>query len=220
MNGGLVPMRGSGAPRARPQNAWVKKHHPLSLATPSGGAGSARGFTLIEVMIALIILVIGVLGAVAMTLTALRDNKQSALRTTATAMAYELGELMRSNPGQEGIFTGTQPSTSAIVAACYTTGCVQSDLATSDYAQWLAKLTYSGTNVTAGTAVAGLPNASVKVCRDSTSLTSMTVCDNLATSPLVVKMKWDERYNNSGTYANVVASGVNTPNLVVAMQPY
>jgi len=219
MNGGLVPMRGSVALGGRRQNARVKKHHSLSLATPSRGARSARGFTLIEVMIALIILVIGVLGAVAMTLTALRDNKQSALRTTATAMAYELGELMRSNPGQESIFTGTQPTTAAIVAACYTTGCTQANLATTDYAQWLAKLTYSGANVTAGTAVAGLPNASVKVCRDSANLTSMLICDNLTTSPLVVKMKWDERYNN-GTYTAQVVANPNAPNLVVTMQPY
>jgi type IV pilus assembly protein PilV len=188
-----------------------------------------RGFTLIEVMVALIVLVLGVLGSAAMTLTALRDNKQSALRSQATAMAYELSDLMRANvvptssssplQTQESIFTGTQPTVSSITAACYVSGCTAAQMATSDYAQWLAKLTYSGANVAAGNAVSGLPNASAKVCRDSANLNSMTTCDNAATSPLVVKLQWDEKYNN-GTYVAAQTGMSAVPNLVVVIQPY
>jgi type IV pilus assembly protein PilV len=174
-----------------------------------------RGFSLIEVMVALIVLVLGVLGSAAMTLTALRDDKQSALRSQATAMAYELADLMRANVvpqtapvnTQESIFTGSQPST--VTAACYAAGCTAAQMATSDYAQWLAKLTGTG----------GLPNASAKVCRDSANLNSMTSCDNATSSPLVVKLQWDEKYNN-GTYVAAQTGQSTAPNLVVVIQPY
>jgi type IV pilus assembly protein PilV len=176
-----------------------------------------RGFSLIEVMVALIVLVLGVLGSAAMTLNALRDNKQSAVRSQATAMAYELADLMRANVvpqsapvnTQESIFTGSQPAIGAVTSACYVAGCTPSQMATSDYAQWLAKLTGAG----------GLPNASAKVCRDSASLNSMTSCDNATTSPLVVKLQWDEKYNN-GTYVAAQTGQSATPNLVVVIQPY
>jgi type IV pilus assembly protein PilV len=171
------------------------------------------GFTLIEVMVALIVLVLGVLGAAAMTLNSLRDNKQSGLRSQATALAYEMGDLMRANPTFEATFTGTPPSPTAVTSSCYTTGCAPSDMATSDYAQWVAKLT----STTAP--VYGLPNATWKICRDAANLTSMTACDNLATSPLMVKLKWDEKYNN-GTFVADQSGNSNKPNLVLAMEPY
>lgn len=169
------------------------------------------GFTLIEVMVALIVLVLGVLGAAAMTLTSLRDNKQSALRSQASALAYELSDLMRANPGQELVFTGSVPG--GIVAGCYTSGCLAAEMATSDYFQWKTKL------ISNTAPVLGLPNARWRICRDATSPGSMSTCDSLPTSPLVVKLQWDEKYNNGKFVADVISS-TDTPNMVVAMQPY
>lgn len=181
---------------------------------------SSRGFTLIEVLVALIVLVLGVLGSAAMMLTSLRDNKQSALRSQAAAMAYELGDLMRANPGMVSTFTGS--TTPAFVAACYTSGCAQSDMASSDYNQWIAKLTaVTPVGATTPTPVPGLPNASWKICFDATNPSSMSTCDGLATSPLVVKLKWDEKFNNGTFVADSVNSGnSDRPNLVVPMRPY
>jgi type IV pilus assembly protein PilV len=167
------------------------------------------GFTLIEVMVALIVLVLGVLGAAAMTLTALRDGKQSGLRAQASALAYEAGDLMRANPGQETIFTGSVP---VGVATCYSTGCVPSDMAKNDFFEWNAKLT--GTS--------GLPNGAFVICRDTANMnpptSAFTACDNAATSPLVVKLRWDEKINyargQTGTSATVPQY------LAVIVQPY
>lgn len=151
-------------------------------------------------MVALIVLVLGVLGAASMTLTALRDNKQSSLRSQAVALAYEMGDLMRMNPGQEAIFTGAAPTVG--VGACYTAGCSLTDMATNDYFLWSSKLRAPG----------GLPNGVAVVCRDSTSATMS--CDNAMTSPIVVKIRWDEK-RNDGTFETTPG-----PRLVVPIQPY
>ena len=177
-----------------------------------------RGFTLIEVMVALIVLVLGVLGAAAMTLNALRDNKQSALRSQASALAYELADLMRADAepdptlqaAREAIFTGAP---GAIVASCYSTGCTPTEMAQSDFAQWAAKL--QSTTLP----VLGLPNATWKICHDVGNPGSMSTCDNLATSPLVIKLKWDEKFNN-GTYVADQTGNTNKPNLVLPVKPY
>lgn len=165
-------------------------------------------------MVALIVLVLGVLGAAAMTLTALRDSKQSALRSQASALAFELAELMRMSPDQEAVFTGAVP---ASVGTCWTaTGCAPIDMARNNYYEWDAKLRGS----------TGLPGAAAKICRDVTNLTSdasgFASCDNLATSPLVVKLRWDEKANVSRFAANatIAAAPVTQAYLVVPIQPF
>lgn len=169
------------------------------------------GFTLIEVMVALIVLVLGVLGAAAMTLSAIRDSKQSGLRSQASAMAYQVSDLMRANGiGNVAIFTGGAPSS---VATCWSAaGCLPSDMANNDFFEWRAKL--QGVN--------GLPNSDAKICRDSTNLASdaasYAACDNLPESPLVVKIRWDEKNNNARDTTAPVA--FMTAYLVVPIQPY
>ncbi len=168
-------------------------------------ARRAAGFTLIEVMVALILLVLGVLGAAAMTLNALRDGKQSALRSQAVGMAYEMSDLLRMNPGQEAVFRAAAPTSAS--SGCYAAGCTPDQMAANDYYEWNLKLTSPGI---------GLPNATAVVCRDATQTTTMS-CDNALTSPLVLKMKWDEK-RNDGTFGSVGPS-TTLPQLVVPMQP-
>ena len=161
-------------------------------------------------MVALIVLVLGVLGAAAMTLTALRDGKQSGLRSQASALAYELGDMMRANRvpvTNESIFTGPVPS---FVTTCWTTGCIPADMAKNDYYEWHQKLVGPG----------GLPNGEAVICHDSTKLADSyyPACDGLATSPLVVKLKWDEKNNNARDAAS--PTSVTTRYLVVTLQPF
>lgn len=56
-----------------------------------------RGFTLIEALVALLVLSIGLLGVAALQLTSLRNNSNSALRTQATLLAYDIVDRMRAN---------------------------------------------------------------------------------------------------------------------------
>jgi type IV pilus assembly protein PilV len=228
MNGGWLPILGGQLVTRKLQNARVKKSFaPPSFVAPRRLARSrSAGFTLIEVMIALIVLVLGVLGAAGMTLASMRDSKQSGLRSQASSYAYELGDLMRANPPQysrvlppvvpvllvdaEAVFTGTVP---AAVSTCWnSSGCSPLQMAQNDFATWNAKVTGAG----------GLPNAAFKICHDAANMAAnaagFTTCDNLATSPLVVKMRWDEKLNNARGQA---ATGAVTPQyLMVVIRPY
>jgi len=57
-----------------------------------------QGFTLLEVLIALLILSIGLLGLAALQTTSLRSNQMASMRTTATQLAYDMSDRMRANP--------------------------------------------------------------------------------------------------------------------------
>lgn len=181
--------------RATPahENAGVKNppHSPSRTARRQGG------FTLIEVMVALIVLVLGVLGAAAMTLTALKDNKQSALRSQASALAYELADIMRSSqpPRLNDTFIADVSTTTP---ACWTSGCNPTAMAQNELAAWKQKVADV------------LPNGVGKVCRDVANAASSYVCDGLATSNVVVKLQWEEK-NNVSSDASLGANNFATP---------
>ena len=56
------------------------------------------GFTLLEVLIALLVLSIGLLGLAALQTTGLRSNQMASMRTIATQAAYDITDRMRANP--------------------------------------------------------------------------------------------------------------------------
>jgi type IV pilus assembly protein PilV len=60
-------------------------------------ARRARGFTLVEMLVALVVLSIGLLGVAALQLTSLRSNHSSAMRSQATFLAYDIIDRMRAN---------------------------------------------------------------------------------------------------------------------------
>ena len=57
----------------------------------------ARGFSLLEVLISIIILSFGLLGAVGLQATALKNNRDARAQSVAVGLARELGEMMRAN---------------------------------------------------------------------------------------------------------------------------
>lgn len=66
---------------------------------PSRGRREA-GFSLIEVLVAIFILAIGVLGAAALQMNALKFNQTASVRSQATFLAYEIVDRMRANRAQ------------------------------------------------------------------------------------------------------------------------
>jgi len=55
------------------------------------------GFSLIEVLVALIVLTIGLLGLAAIQITGLKNNQSAYYRTSATVLAYDMADRMRLN---------------------------------------------------------------------------------------------------------------------------
>ena len=59
---------------------------------------SERGFTLVEVLIALVVFSVGLLGIAGLQITSLKANHGSATRTQAVYLAYDVIDRMRANP--------------------------------------------------------------------------------------------------------------------------
>jgi len=66
--------------------------------TPKAHDRLQDGFTLLEVLIALLVLSIGLLGLAALQTTGLRSNQMASMRTIATQAAYDITDRMRANP--------------------------------------------------------------------------------------------------------------------------
>jgi type IV pilus assembly protein PilV len=56
-----------------------------------------RGTTLVEVLVALVVLSVGLLGIAALQMTSLRNNRGAHLRSQAQVLAYDIADRMRAN---------------------------------------------------------------------------------------------------------------------------
>lgn len=61
------------------------------------GRGRARGFTLLELLVALLVLSFGLLGMAGLQATGLRNNNNALQRTHASVLALDIIERMRAN---------------------------------------------------------------------------------------------------------------------------
>jgi type IV pilus assembly protein PilV len=68
-----------------------------------------RGFSLIEVLVALLVLSIGLLGLAALQAQGLRFNHDAYVRTQATHLAYDIVDRMRANNTNLAAYTGGDP---------------------------------------------------------------------------------------------------------------
>lgn len=114
----------------------------FSRAAQSAAAG-ARGFSLLEVMIALIVLSVGLLGIAGLQTFSLQFNHQSYERTQATVFISEIFDRMMANPAaaRAGAYDSVAPAdTSSSYSAygnCPTTGCASTgELAIYDLFIW------------------------------------------------------------------------------------
>jgi type IV pilus assembly protein PilV len=89
--------------------------------------------SLIEVLVAVLVLSFGMLGVAALQATSVRTNQSATLRSMAVSYAYDIADRMRGNPGQ---VRGT-PGIYDIAAGVATGGSGQ---AATDLAQWKADL--------------------------------------------------------------------------------
>jgi type IV pilus assembly protein PilV len=130
------------------------------------------GFTLLEVMIAVLVFAIGMLTTASLQLTAKRANYESLQRTTASQLAFDMLERIRANTAAMNIYTGggqlvlgggsrgaePAPNCDSVADAC-TAG----DVAVNDLWQW-EQLIDGATEVSGGAATGGLvsPTACVR----------------------------------------------------------
>ncbi|MBB1126898.1 type IV pilus modification protein PilV, partial [Thiospirillum jenense] len=91
-----------------------------------------RGFTLIEVLVAALVLSIGLLGLAALSATSLKLNTGSAQRTQAANLSYAITDAMRANKTNVAAYVGSYD-----VANCQNNFVANAgSLAANDIAEW------------------------------------------------------------------------------------
>lgn len=158
---------------------------------------TAGGFTLIEVLVAVLVLAIGVISAAGAQLSALRTRHGSALMSEGVQLASSLADRMRANPAQMRRGAGANPylqwrydAASGAPPApplCYAEGsCGSEQIAHFDLYE-IALALHSG-----------FPGGRVAVCRDAAPWDAQRRqlswdCAGGAAAPVVIKLGWRGR---------------------------
>ena len=96
-----------------------------------------QGFTLLEVLIAVVVLSFGLLGLAGLQAAGVKNTHSASLRTLAVQQAYDMGDRMHAN--SEGILAGAYDAIGTSTPAdpaCITSGCTAAELATYDQFAW------------------------------------------------------------------------------------
>lgn len=103
------------------------------------------GFGLIEVLIAMFVLAIGILGAGALQTVGMQTTQGGYYRTQAMFLAADAVDRMRANRASLASYNGVDSSNSYGVNSCWSssTGCSAADLAAVDIYQWTQNFTAS-----------------------------------------------------------------------------
>ena len=100
----------------------------------------SAGFTLLEVLIALFVLSVGLLGLASLQAQALRYNHNAYLRSVATQQAYDIADRIRTNA--IGLQNGAYDSITSDPGdpGCISTGCTPAQVAAFDAFEWYTAL--------------------------------------------------------------------------------
>ncbi len=101
-----------------------------------------RGVSLIEVMMAVLIFSIGLIGLASLMVMATRSNHAAYLRTQVVFLANSMAGRMSGNPIAiwKGNYNGSYPVSSSVVGCASGSPCNPADLATHDQRLWSAQL--------------------------------------------------------------------------------
>lgn len=172
----------------------------------------AGGFTLIEVLVALVLLAAAALGAGATVLAANRAGRQSSLMSAAVQLAAKAADSMRANRAVAGGADAANPylqldydalADGAPAAAdndCSGAACDGAALAAADLAG-LRRNVFEH-----------YPLGRIKICRDGASWDAAASimrwdCDGAGGAPVVVKLGWRERTTLGGEGDGAAAGG-------------
>jgi type IV pilus assembly protein PilV len=100
--------------------------------------GAERGFTMIEALVALVVLAIGLLGIAALYLDSLRAGRTAIYRTQAVNIAADLADRIRANRQGVLAYTSAFADTHVADANCddAAVGCTAAEMAETDLARW------------------------------------------------------------------------------------
>lgn len=193
----------------------------------------AAGFTMLEALVAIVVLAFGVLAVANLLIKSFRFAQQSSYDVTALQLANDISDRMRANFAQinAGAFDNfdtklgipqISDTTNLYKTPCTGTPAVCSATSAAfDIAEWSRRVTSS------------LPNGRAVICRDANTFTPGSGYDwnchalagatgSLSDTPLVVKIGWASRFQDSsdtGTPDGNKADGSATVQIVVVVAP-
>lgn len=183
------------------------------------------GFSMTEVLVAILVLAGGVIGSAGMQLTSMRTAQQSTLHTVAMQLAAEMADRMRGNDGRMKLADSDNPFLAVNYdaekdgepdtpdALCYATACNDEQLAAFAIYEWQKRIQ------------AELPSGRAVICRDAlpwdgagnTFVWDCTPGPSEAAS-LVIKLGWQGK-NPDGTLIRN-KNDLFAPSVVLTVEPY
>ena len=114
--------------------------------TPTGLRKRVRGVSMIELLVAVLVMGIGVLGITALQMVSLQNNRAALYRAEAVQLAYDMMDRIRANPAgvnvageaYDGIDLDDAPAAPAVM--CNAAVCTQADMVEFDLAVWKCSL--------------------------------------------------------------------------------
>lgn len=139
--------RDATGPRASNAPAPIRPPAPAIATAPQPAhRRAARGFTLVEVLVAILLLSVGLLGVAGLQISGLRYQQGAYMRGQATSLLYDMADRMRINPQGVGassynaitINTTTSGWQSSLPADpdCAANTCTPANQAALDTRQW------------------------------------------------------------------------------------
>ncbi len=162
--------------------------------------GRQNGVTLLEVLIAIVVLSIGMLGMLGIMMNSMKLTTSSNYRSTAAQQAYSMADTLKANIANWATYT---TSSATAVGGCLTaTGCLSASnnnpsLIGTEINMWNERLATI------------LPSGAGTVCRDSSPTDGVPggwQCSGGAGDPYVIKVCWDEA--RIGATATTTAVGL------------
>lgn len=149
----------------------------------------STGFTLTEVLIAMLILALGAGGVISMQIHALRMARESAYQASAVELAAELAEFLHDVPTIPSL-----PASIGTTGNCYRQVCDAATMTTFLLNDWQQRLQQT------------LPQARAQLCHDHGAQLRWD-CSNNPQDSLFIKIGWVSYLHNADTPGLMLASG-------------
>ena len=170
-------------------------------------ARRTQGFSLVEVLVSMLVLTVGLIGAAMMQLHAFRTTEQSNFHDTAVTLARQIADEIRANNVEMIKATGpnqfiplsfsASSSAGTTPANCYTGVCNAAAMAGQNIVEWKRRIEEV------------LPDGRLEICRDTAPVDSngdFVWCGaggSPASGPITIKVGWSARTpDGKGTTGN------------------